>query len=91
MIKCRSFFLFSSYSSSFFLLNHINPIDQPLNHPPFLPAHLPHLPPFTPRRFDDATLLRFLRARKFNLQLAKDMWAANEEWRVKFGTDEIAR
>lgn len=74
------------------LLNHINPIYQPPAQPPFLPAHPPYLlSPNTPLRFDDATLLRFLRARKFNLQLAKDMWAANEEWRVKFGTDEIAR
>jgi len=42
-------------------------------------------------RFDDATLLRFLRARKFDLARAREMWQANEEWRVKFGTDEIAR
>ena len=83
---------FSSESPTSVLLNHINPI----LHLPFI---LPFIPPIlltsffhpTPRRFDDATLLRFLRARKFNLQLAKDMWAANEEWRVKFGTDEIAR
>jgi hypothetical protein len=42
-------------------------------------------------RFDDATLLRFLRARKFDITRAKEMWAANEEWRKSFGTDAIAR
>lgn len=42
-------------------------------------------------RFDDATLLRFLRARKFDINAAKAMWQANEEWRKSFKTDEIAR
>lgn len=42
-------------------------------------------------RFDDMTLLRFLRARKFDIPAAKIMWAANEKWRREFGTDEIAR
>jgi len=41
-------------------------------------------------RFDDATLLRFLRARKFDLPKAKQMWAANEKWRKEFGADDIA-
>ncbi|WWC89588.1 uncharacterized protein L201_004513 [Kwoniella dendrophila CBS 6074] len=41
-------------------------------------------------RFDDQTLLRFLRARKFDVPKAKLMWNANEKWRKEFGADEIA-
>ena len=41
-------------------------------------------------RYDDQTLLRFLRARKFDLPRAKIMWEANEKWRKEFGADEIA-
>ncbi|ODN80048.1 hypothetical protein L202_03907 [Cryptococcus amylolentus CBS 6039] len=41
-------------------------------------------------RFDDQTLLRFLRARKFDLVRAQAMWADNEKWRKEFGADEIA-
>ena len=41
-------------------------------------------------RYDDQTLLRFLRARKFDLPKAQIMWEANEKWRKEFGTDEIA-
>ncbi|WRT66105.1 uncharacterized protein IL334_003058 [Kwoniella shivajii] len=41
-------------------------------------------------RFDDVTLLRFLRARKFDVPKAKLMWTANEKWRKEFGADEIA-
>ena len=41
-------------------------------------------------RYDDQTLLRFLRARKFDLPKAKIMWEANEQWRREFGADEIA-
>jgi len=36
------------------------------------------------------TLLRFLRARKFDLPRAKMMWEANEKWRKEFGADDIA-
>lgn len=42
-------------------------------------------------RYDDKTLLRFLRARKFDLPKAKIMWEANEKWRKEFGTDEISK
>jgi hypothetical protein len=41
-------------------------------------------------RFDDQTLLRFLRARKFDLPKAQIMWEGNEKWRKEFGADEIA-
>ncbi|WVQ77278.1 hypothetical protein IAR50_006962 [Cryptococcus sp. DSM 104548] len=41
-------------------------------------------------RFDDQTLLRFLRARKFDLARAQVMWGDNEKWRKEFGADEIA-
>ncbi|KAK9347225.1 CRAL-TRIO domain-containing protein [Lipomyces starkeyi] len=40
-------------------------------------------------RLDDASLLRFLRARKFDLQKAKEMFLACEKWRKEFGVDEI--
>ncbi|VVT58714.1 uncharacterized protein SAPINGB_P006347 [Magnusiomyces paraingens] len=40
-------------------------------------------------RLDDASLLRFLRARKFNVELAKDMFVACEKWRAEFGTNTI--
>ncbi|ETN45411.1 uncharacterized protein HMPREF1541_09242 [Cyphellophora europaea CBS 101466] len=39
-------------------------------------------------RLDTLTLLRFLRARKFNVELAKQMFVNNEEWRKKFGDGE---
>ena len=41
-------------------------------------------------RFDDQTLLRFLRARKFDLPKSKLMWETNEKWRKDFGADDIA-
>lgn len=40
-------------------------------------------------RMDDSTLLRFLRARKFDIMLAKDMYKACEKWRAEFGTNTI--
>ncbi|KAL1961259.1 hypothetical protein VTO42DRAFT_3205 [Malbranchea cinnamomea] len=41
-------------------------------------------------RLDSLTLLRFLRARKFNVQASKDMFIASEKWRKEFGTDDLA-
>lgn len=41
-------------------------------------------------RLDTLTLLRFLRARKFNVELAKSMFVDCEKWRKEFGTDELA-
>lgn len=40
-------------------------------------------------RTDDATLLRFLRARKFDVPLAQEMWENCEKWRKEFGTNTI--
>ncbi|CAG8569586.1 9012_t:CDS:2, partial [Acaulospora colombiana] len=45
--------------------------------------------PWNAQRHTDAYLLRFLRARKFNLDLAKQMIYAAEQWRKDFGVDEI--
>lgn len=42
-------------------------------------------------RLDDSTLLRFLRARKFDVALAKEMFINCENWRVKFGTNTIMK
>ena len=44
-----------------------------------------------PERHDDATLLRFLRARKFDLAKAKEMFIACEKWRKEFGVDDIVK
>lgn len=44
---------------------------------------------FDPERHDDATLLRFLRARKFDVAKAKEMIIACENWRKEFGVDGI--
>ena len=40
-------------------------------------------------RHDDATLLRFLRARKFELAKAKEMFVAAEKWRKDLGVPDI--
>ncbi|KAJ9655953.1 cytosolic factor, phosphatidylinositol/phosphatidylcholine transfer protein [Neophaeococcomyces mojaviensis] len=42
-------------------------------------------------RLDTLTLLRFLRARKFDVKLSYDMFVANEKWRKEFGTDDLVR
>ncbi|KAI0829205.1 CRAL-TRIO domain-containing protein [Trametes gibbosa] len=44
---------------------------------------------FVPERMDDATLLRFLRARKFDVEKARQMVAACEQWRKDFGVEDI--
>ncbi|CAK9435306.1 uncharacterized protein LODBEIA_P57290 [Lodderomyces beijingensis] len=43
------------------------------------------------QRLDDASLLRFLRARKFDLALAKEMFIECEKWRDEFGTNTIMK
>ncbi|GAD93274.1 phosphatidylinositol transporter, putative [Paecilomyces variotii No. 5] len=42
-------------------------------------------------RLDTLTLLRFLRARKFNVEAAKIMFVDCEKWRKEFGTDDLVR
>ncbi|WBW71630.1 sec14 cytosolic factor family, phospholipid-intermembrane transfer protein Spo20/Sec14 [Schizosaccharomyces osmophilus] len=42
-------------------------------------------------RLDDATLLRFLRARKFNMQQALDMFVKSENWRKEFGVADLIK
>ncbi|KAL6246016.1 cytosolic factor, phosphatidylinositol/phosphatidylcholine transfer protein [Rhinocladiella similis] len=42
-------------------------------------------------RLDTLTLLRFLRARKFNVELSKQMFIKNEQWRKEFGVDDLVR
>jgi len=44
---------------------------------------------FVEERMDDAFLLRFLRARKFDLANAKEMLIAAEQWRKDFGVNDI--
>jgi len=42
-------------------------------------------------RLDTLTMLRFLRARKFNVEAAKTMFVECEKWRQEFGTDDLVR
>jgi len=44
---------------------------------------------FVEERHDDPTLLKFLRARKFDVPKAKAMLIACEQWRKEFGVDDI--
>ncbi|TFK64705.1 hypothetical protein BDN72DRAFT_825273 [Pluteus cervinus] len=46
---------------------------------------------FAPERHDDSTLLRFLRARKFDLVASKTMLLNAEQWRKEFGVDELIK
>ncbi|AMD22917.1 HHR148Wp [Eremothecium sinecaudum] len=41
------------------------------------------------KRLDDASMLRFLRARKFDIAAAKLMYENCEKWRAEFGVDTI--
>ncbi|KAJ6004266.1 Sec14 cytosolic factor [Penicillium canescens] len=41
------------------------------------------------KRLDTLTLLRFLRARKFDAEASKAMFIKCEEWRKNFGTDDL--
>ena len=44
---------------------------------------------FNEKRHDDRCLLRFLRARKFDLHKTEEMLDAAEKWRKDFGVDSI--
>ena len=42
-------------------------------------------------RHDDPTLLRFLRARKFDIPKAKEMFIAAEKWRKDYEVENLIR
>ena len=42
-------------------------------------------------RHDEHTLLRFLRARKFDVAKAKEMFIASEKWRREFEVDNLVK
>lgn len=44
---------------------------------------------YNPQTHSDHILLRFLRARKFNLENTKKMWLDYEKWRKDFGVQEL--
>jgi hypothetical protein len=44
---------------------------------------------FVPERLDDAALLRFLRARRFDVPKAKEMLLSAEQWRKEIKLDEL--
>ncbi|KAJ3153884.1 cytosolic factor, phosphatidylinositol/phosphatidylcholine transfer protein [Geranomyces variabilis] len=44
---------------------------------------------YDPEKHDDHALLRFLRARKFQLPASKKMWSEYVTWRKDFGTDNV--
>ncbi|KAF8451101.1 CRAL-TRIO domain-containing protein [Boletus edulis BED1] len=46
---------------------------------------------FVPERMDDATLLRFLRARKFDVAKTKAMVLSAEQWRKDFDVEDIVK
>ncbi|KAF8158513.1 CRAL/TRIO domain-containing protein [Crassisporium funariophilum] len=52
----------------------------------YTPSTEPQEPPY-----DDATLLRFLRARSFNPSAAQKQFADSEEWRAKHNVKEVYR
>ncbi|KAF5363520.1 hypothetical protein D9756_000979 [Leucocoprinus leucothites] len=66
-------------------------ITDPNYTPPPLKKELQEEGHFVPERMDDATLLRFLRARKFDVVKAKEMLLNCEQWRKDFGVDEIVK
>ncbi|KAL8277621.1 hypothetical protein RQP46_010053 [Phenoliferia psychrophenolica] len=44
---------------------------------------------YDPEKHDDPALLRFLRARKFDIPKAKIMWIDTQKWKVAFKVDEL--
>lgn len=44
---------------------------------------------YKPEEHDDATLLRFLRARKFQLEQAIKMFVDCEKWKIEYKVDTV--